>query len=106
MNRRAESEVGRLITFSQHGARPAIEASGLPSGASASFNPASVSQSALEQYTKFHVDVLGSYYPVLIDNFHKHPPSEAATLAIEKLKSMLPMEKTILYLDGNKSAEK
>jgi hypothetical protein len=71
-----------------------------------SFNPASVSQSALEQYTKFHVDVLGSYYPVLIDNFYKHPPSQAATLVIEKLKSMLPMEKTILYLDGNKSAEK
>jgi hypothetical protein len=60
----------------------------------------------IQRYHKLHFDWLGSFYPLFIDSFFKHEPKVAAKFVLDKLEILLPIQKTILYMDGNRTVEK
>jgi hypothetical protein len=60
----------------------------------------------IQSYHTLHVDLLGSFYPLFIDSFFKHEPKVAAKFVLDRLQTLLPIQKTILYMDGNRTVEK
>jgi hypothetical protein len=52
------------------------------------------------------VDLLGFFYPHFIDSYFKHEPKVAAKFVLDRLEPLLPIRKTILFMDGNQSVEK
>jgi hypothetical protein len=50
--------------------------------------------------------LLGFFYPHFIDSYFKHEPKVAAKFVLDRLEPLLPIRKTILFMDGNQSVEK
>jgi hypothetical protein len=65
-----------------------------------------LSSPMIESVNTVHVDLLGSYYQMVIDNFFLKVPNVAAKLIFTKLGHIFSVDRTILYLDGGRTKEK
>jgi hypothetical protein len=58
------------------------------------------------EQTKFHVDLLGSFYPAFLSKFFLHEPQVAASIVLKQLEKSCPKDRTVLYLDSGRTEEK
>jgi hypothetical protein len=70
------------------------------------YKPQVVEMITFFEQTKFHVDVLGSFYPVFLSKVFLHQSHVASSIVLKQLEKTSPKDRTILYLDSARTKEK
>jgi hypothetical protein len=70
------------------------------------YKPQVVEMATFSEQTKFHVDLLGSFYPVFLSKFFLHESHVASSIVLKQLEKRCPKDGTILYLDSGRPKKK